>query len=121
MKDLRQLVGEEPELFKTKVFSWLLKGGTLKSLAEELDVAYPTLQRVCKDLGLQLGKSVLATVSSEDWATKSKKQIGEERLITYQNVYNYYHYHKAEIDDGIRAWRKETLARSTLGPQAGLG
>lgn len=108
MKDLRELVNQEPDKFKTRVQEWLAEGKTLKALAEHLEVPYATLHRVCKDLNIYAGRSVLSSIPIEDWAMKSKKMIADENLVSYQHVYNYYHYHRQRLEDEIREFKGRT-------------
>jgi len=106
--ELRHLLKQDPELARSKILEWLSTGKTLKDLAEELNEPYPTLHRICRDLGLKgLGASFLKAISREEWAQLSKRQIADKYSLSYSHVYNFYIYHKEEINEGIRAWKLE--------------
>src|SRR5689334_5388254 len=94
--DLRKLIEDDKAKAKSKILEYLSEeGNTLKSLSQLLDVPYPTLHRICRDLGLKgLGASFLNAIPAEDWATLSRRQISTKYMISYGHVYNFYAYHK---------------------------
>jgi DNA-binding transcriptional ArsR family regulator len=104
--DLRQLIKEDPDQAKAKILKWLAEGKTLKALAEELEEPYPTLHRICRDLGLKgLGASFLNAITDEDWSTLSKGGVAKKYGLSYSHVYNFYVYHKEDIEQRIRNFR----------------
>jgi hypothetical protein len=104
--DLRDLAKSDPDKFRLRVKEWL-ETKPLTELATSLDVPYSTLYRICVDLGVKVGRAPVAEIPISDWATKGKKQIADEYGILPSSVYNYWQYHKAELEEGIRVFRRE--------------